>query len=623
MFMIPEQKSSTTNIYFMKQIFLFVLAFACLQSFAQTKAYPTHWWIGMKNPKLQVMLRNTEGLPSKASVNYPGVKLVKVFQPANKHYLFLDFEISKTAKPGKLAIKVGSETFSYELKKREPGSGVNKHLGVNTADLMYLIMPDRFSNGDPSNDKVAGYRDQSLNRDSIYLRHGGDLKGIENKLDYLQDLGVTALWLNPVIENDMPERTEHGYAFTDHYTIDKRIGGEAAYKSLINTMHKRGMKMVQDAVYNHVGIEHFLFRDVPDSTWFHFWPTYTQTNYREQPMFDPHGSKVDLVRVTDGWFVPSMPDINQRNPYFANFLIQHAIWSTEEFGLDGWRIDTYIYNDLEFMNQCNKALLDEYPKLYIFGETWVHGTINQAFFTRNKLAFPFKSNLPGVTDFQTNMYGINLALTQNPGWTEGINRLHQTVAQDVIYEDPMNHVIFLDNHDMSRFYSTVGEDPKKLKMGYAWLLTFRGIPQMYYGSEVGMKGISNPDGWVRLDFMGGWKEDKQDKFTDAGRTDTEKDIFNHVKALANFRKNSSAIKTGKMMQFVPDGNTYVYFRYDKKQTVMCIMNVGDQDVKIDMKKYREVAAAFNRGKDVVSGKEVSLEEMSVPAKSLLVLELGK
>jgi neopullulanase len=607
----------------MKQILLLVFVFVCVQSFAQTKAYPTHWWVGMKDPKLQVMLRNTDGLPAKASVSYPGVKLVNIFQPANKHYLFLDLEISKTAKPGKLAIKVGNETFSYELKRREPGSGVTKHLGVNTSDLMYLIMPDRFSNGDPSNDKVAGYRDQSLNRDSIYLRHGGDLKGIENKLDYLQDLGVTALWLNPVIENDMPVRTEHGYAFTDHYTIDKRLGGEAAYKSLINTMHKRGMKMVQDAVYNHVGIEHFLFRDVPDSSWFHFWPTYTQTNYREQPMFDPHGSKTDLTRVTDGWFVPSMPDINQRNPYFANFLIQHAIWSTEEFGLDAWRIDTYIYNDLEFMNKCNQALLNEYPKLYMFGETWVHGAINQAFFTRNKLAFPFKSNLPGVTDFQTNMYGINLALTQNPGWTEGINRLHQTVAQDVIYEDPMNHVIFLDNHDMTRFYSTVGEDPKKLKMGYAWLLTFRGIPQMYYGGEVGMKGISNPDGWVRLDFQGGWQGDKQDKFTDAGRTDTEKEIFNHVKALANFRKTSSAIKTGKMMQFVPDGNTYVYFRYDKKQTIMCIMNVGDQDVKIDMKKYREVAAAFSRGKDVVSGKEISLEGMSAPAKSLLVLELGK
>lgn len=308
-----------------------------------------------------------------------------------------------------IPLKDGNK-INYELKSRSTQNGKTRIKGINFSDFIYLIMPDRFSNGDPSNDKVPGMRDQSLNRDTIFERHGGDLKGVQNKLGYLQDLGVTAIWLNPVIENDMPNRTEHGYAFTDHYKIDRRIGGEKSYHELIDSIHNRGMKIIQDAVYNHVGIEHFLYRDMPDSTWFHRWPRYTQTTYKDQPLFDPYATKSDKALMSDGWFVPSMPDINHNNPLFANFLIQHAVWTTEEYGLDGWRIDTYAYNDLEFMNRCNKALLDEYPQLHLFGETWVHGVINQAYFTENKIGTSFKSNLPAVTDFQTHLYGIFPAL---------------------------------------------------------------------------------------------------------------------------------------------------------------------------------------------------------------------
>lgn len=608
----------------MKQIFVFVFALLCLNGFSQsaTKVYPTHWWTGMKNQKLQLMLRNVEGLPSTATISYPGIKVLKVYQPANKHYLFIDLQVSNSARPGKFNIRLGNNSVQYELKARNKGRGETRNKGVGSEDLIYLIMPDRFSNGDPSNDKVAGLRDQTLNRDSIYHRHGGDLKGVEDHLDYLQDLGVTAIWMMPVIHNDMPERSEHGYAFTDHYTIEPRLGGMEAYSSLSNAIHDRGMKLVQDAVYNHVGLEHFLFRDLPDSSWFHFWPRYTQTNYREQPLMDVHSSRKDERRVSDGWFVPSMPDVNQKNPYFANYLIQHAIWSTEEFGLDGWRIDTYIYNDMEFMNRCNKALMDEFPKIHLFGETWVHGPLNQTFFVKNKLNIPFKSNLPGITDFQLNMYGIVPAVNQPAGWTEGINRLHQTASHDFIYEDPMKQVIFLDNHDMSRFYSQVGEDRQKLKMGLAWLMTFRGIPQLYYGTEIGMKGISNPDGWVRLDFIGGWAEDaSRNKFTDAGRNDEEKDIFNYTRSLAKFRSTSSAIKKGKMMHFVPEGNVYVYFRYDKDQTVMCLMNSGNDEATVATERFSERTQGFSKGIDVVSGKEQSLKELKVPGKSVLVLEL--
>ncbi len=594
-----------------------------MQVSAQPNIYPTHWWTGMKNQKLQLMLRSTDGLPASASVNYPGVKLLKTFQPANKHYLFIDLQISSAAKPGKMNIRVGNANVSYELKARSKENGRSRNKGITSEDLIYLIMPDRFSNGDPSNDRISGLRDQTLNRDSIYHRHGGDLKGVQSKLDYLQDLGVTSIWMMPVIKNDMPERSEHGYAFTDHYTVEPRLGGYQAYKDLSEALHSRGMKLIQDAVYNHVGLEHFLFRDLPDSSWFHFWPKYTQTNYREQPLFDVHASKKDERRVSDGWFVPAMPDVNQKNPYFANFLIQHAIWSTEEFGLDGWRIDTYIYNDMEFMNRCNKALLDEFPRIHLFGETWVHGPLNQGYFVKNKLDIPFKSNLPGITDFQTNMYGIVPALTQQPGWTEGINRLHQTTSHDFIYEDPMKQVIFLDNHDMSRFYSQVGEDKEKLKMGLAWLLTFRGIPQLYYGTEIGMKGISNPDGWVRLDFIGGWKEDAdKNKFTEQGRNAEENELFNYTRSLAQFRKMSSALKTGKMMHYVPEGNVYVYFRYDAEQTVMCIMNAG-AEATIDTERFSERMSGFKNGRDVVTGSSHQLNQIKVPAKTVLVLELQK
>ena len=602
----------------------------CILSVAQN-IYPTHWWTGMKDPNLQLLLHEKDIANNydHASTSYPGVDIISTEKLANKNYLVINLLINPGTQPGNLTIQVKDKknklrNISYSLKERSAENGKTRIKGINSEDLIYLIMPDRLSNGDPTNDKIAGLKDQSLNRDSIYDRHGGDLKGIQNHLDYLQDLGVTALWLNPVIINDMPNRTEHGYAFTDHYKIDPRIGGEKAYHDLSNALHQRGMKIIQDAVYNHTGLEHFLFRDMPDSTWFHRWPAFTQTTYKDQVLFDPYASKKDMLLMSDGWFVRQMPDVNQQNPYFAKYLIQHAIWSTEEFGLDGWRIDTYAYNDLEFMNRCNQALLNEYPNIHLFGETWVHGMINQAYFTQNKLDVPFKSNLPGVTDFQTHLYGILPALKESFGWTEGVNKLYTTLASDIIYEDPMKHVIFLDNHDKTRFFTEINEDFAKYKMGIAWLLTARGIPQLYYGNEILMKGASNPDGWVRLDFQGGWKEDKQNKFTEAGRTAQENEAFNYVKAFANFRKNSSAIKTGKFMQYVPVDGVYVYFRYDENQTVMCIMNTTENSAALNLSRFNERINGFTKAYDVATGNTFNLDNtLTVGAKYLLVLDLKK
>lgn len=615
-------------------LLLFVFA---IKGIAQNiEVYPTHWWTGMKDPKLQLMIYGkdiakkipTFKLPAKGVKFADGVLLKRVIKVDNPNYVFLDLVIQKNAKPGvrdfEFDLPGADFKIKYEIKSRSRDNGKKRIKGVTSEDLIYLIMPDRFSNGDPSNDRIPGLKDQSLNRDSIFERHGGDLKGIQNKLDYLQDLGVTALWLNPVIKNDMPNRTEHGYAFTDHYKVDPRIGGEKAYHDLVNDLHKRGMKIIQDAVYNHTGIEHFLFRDMPDSTWFHKWPKYTQTTYKDQVLFDPYASVSDKKLMSDGWFVPQMPDINQDNPLFATFLIQHAIWSTEEYGLDGWRIDTYAYNDLEFMNRCNKALLDEYPQLHLFGETWVHGVINQAYFTENKLNIPFKSNLPAVTDFQTSLYGILPALKEPFGWTEGVNKLYTTMAQDVIYKHPNKNVNFLDNHDKTRFFSEIGEDFEKFKMGIAWLLTTRGIPQLYYGTEVLMKGVSNPDGWVRLDFKGGWKEDKENKFEASGRTSLENEAFNYVKTIANFRKNSTAITKGKFMQYVPEDGVYTFFRYNDNQTVMVVMNSNSQEKTIEPLRFTERIKGFTKAKNIVSGSSADLNtNLTIPGKTVWILELVK
>ena len=398
----------------MKKLFLIFLTlhipvflFAQIENY---KCYPTNWWTGMKWNKVQVMVHG-----DKIADNFPmikmapngiklatGVNLIKINRVENPNYIFLDLVIDATAKPGKFSFPfVKNINLQYELKARRKGKGNEYAQGVTSRDLMYLIMPDRFSNGDPSNDRIPGMRDQSLNRDTVFNRHGGDLKGIQNHLDYLSSLGVTTLWLNPVLENDMPERTEHGYAFTDHYKIDRRLGGETAYQNLIDAIHAKGMKIIQDAVYNHVGLYHLTVQDMPMKDWLNQWPTYTNTTYKDQVLFDPYASPREKKIMSDGWFTMQMPDLNQNNPYVANFLIQHALWTVEEFGIDGWRIDTYAYNDLPFMNRCNKALTDEYPQLTLFGETWVHGVPNQSYFVENNYNIPYKSNLQASTDFQT------------------------------------------------------------------------------------------------------------------------------------------------------------------------------------------------------------------------------
>ena len=608
---------------------LFTFYFLISISFAQSiETYPTNWWVNMKNPELQIMLHGEKiGTAKTFTVAYPGITIKKINKVENNNYVFLDVIISNTTKPGNISFTANfgntSKKISFELKERRTKNGISYAQGITSKDFMYLIMPDRFSNGDESNDKVAGMKDQSLRRDTVFNRHGGDLKGIQNHLDYLTDLGVTSIWLNPVWENDMPDRTEHGYAFTNHYKVDPRLGGNQTYHELVDAAHAKGLKIIQDAVYNHVGLYHFTVQDLPMKDWLHQWDSYTNTTYKDQTLFDPYASKKDKKQMSDGWFTPQMPDLNQGNPYVANFLIQHAIWSVEEFGIDGWRIDTYAYNDLAFMNRCNKALMNEYPKITLFGETWVHGVPNQSYFCENNYNIPYKSNLQAVTDFQT-LWAIMDAMNKDFGWDDGVNKLYTTLAQDFVYKDPTRNVIFLDNHDMARFYSVVGEDINKYKSALCWLLTSRGIPELYYTSEFATTGTTYPtDGYVRLDFPGGWREDKVNKFSFNGRTEKDKQIFNLIKALATYRKTSSALTTGKFMQYLPEDGVYTYFRYDNNQTIMTVMNTSKSEKNISFDKFEERTSGFSKYKNVITNDMGTMTDFKLGSYQAIVLELVK
>ena len=616
----------------MKRLFglVFLIAFSA-NLFAQIpkleRVEPMFWFSGMHNPKLQLLVHGEKIASKTVSLKYPGISLVKVNKVENPNYLFLDLNVSAAAKPGSFAIifsSKGEKTFTYTYELRPRNNAKNRIQGVTQKDFIYLLMPDRFSDGDTSNDVVAGMAETKFSRDSMYYRHGGDLQGVINHLDYLKDLGVTTVWMTPAIENDMASASYHGYAVTDHYKIDPRFGTNALYKKFVEECHAKGLKVIKDVVHNHIGTGHWFFKDMPMKSWVHQWPVYTQTNYRDQPVMDPHAAAVDKKQMLDGWFVPSMPDLNQSNPYVQNYLTQNHIWWIEYAGIDGLRLDTYPYNDAKYMADWAIKLHDEFPNLSIFGETLVSSVASQAFFTGgNTVNRGFDTHLPGITDGVLKE-AIYEALNGKSGWTDGVNRLYATLALDFLYKDPSKNCIFMDNHDMSRFYSMVNENLDKYKSGMAILLTMRGIPQMYYGTEILMKNYSNPDGLVRSDFPGGWKGDKRDAFTAGGRTEKENEAFSFVKTLANFRKNSKALQTGKLMQYLPKDEVYVYFRYNEgsaKGTVMVIVNGNDKEKTLSTDRFSERTAGVTTAKNIITGKSLSFKGIQVPAHTTLVLEL--
>ncbi|ETZ20054.1 glycoside hydrolase family 13 protein [Pedobacter sp. V48] len=613
-----------------KSFILLFLALLVARVSAQKleRVEPMFWWVGMHNPKLQLLVHGTEIATLETDINYPGVKLLEIHKVENPNYLFLDLEISAGAKAGKFPIifnRNGKKKlqYVYELKNKEESP--SRIQGVTNKDLIYLLMPDRFANGDKSNDVIKGMRETKLNRDSMYYRHGGDLQGLIGKLDYLKDLGITTIWMTPEIENDMPLASYHGYAATDHYKIDPRYGTLELYKTYVNKAHEKGLKVIKDVVHNHMGTGHWFYNDMPMKDWVNHWPAYTQTSYRDEPVMDPHASGTDKKKMLDGWFVPSMPDFNQKNPYVQNYITQNHIWWIEYAGIDGLRLDTYPYNEPEYMRDWAIKLKAEFPTLSIFGETLVNSVAAQAFFTGGSTVRPgFDTELPGVTDAVVKN-AIYEALNGKSGWTDGIFRLYTTIAQDFLYKDVDQNVVFLDNHDMSRFYSMVGDDLNKFKTGMSILLTMRGIPQIYYGTEILMKNFSNPDGLVRSDFPGGWEGDKTDKFTKNGRTAQENEAWNHIRILANYRKESVALQTGKLMQFVPEDGVYTYFRYtvDGKKDVMILVNTEDKVKELNTSRFEQCLSKVTSATNVLTKEKLnSIKTISVPAKTTLVLELN-
>jgi glycosidase len=600
---------------------------------AQIKAYPSHWWVGMKHNSLQVMLHSTVDLSKSVKVKYPGVIVTKVYQPENKHYLFVDLLLLPTVKAGKFDfVFEGGTILTYELKSRNKGENQLAQAGVRSNDLIYLIMPDRFVNADPTNDQFDDLKDKVADRNDPYSRHGGDLKGVTEKLDYLKDLGVTSIWMTPVLENNMPKMQEgtwwmsgyHGYWITDHYQVDKRLGGNQAYKNLVDEAHSKGLKIIQDAVYNHVGSHHHTVLDLPMKDWLNQWPTYTGANHREELFMDPYASTEEKKIMIGGWFVPHLPDLNLANPYCAKFVIQSNIWSTEEFGIDGWRVDTYKYCDEKFLNEINHALLREYPNLTVFGEAWTNTVPSSAYFTENNLDVPFKHKIKGVTDFPLNSAIYN-ALNDNFGWTDGVTKLYMTLSQDFLYKDPYTNCIFLDNHDMNRFFSMVGEDLSKYKMGLGLLMTLRGIPQVYYGTEVLMKNYKDPnDAAVRKDFPGGWKSDSVNKFNVATLNSKENEAFSYFKKLANYRKSSAVLAKGSLKQFIPQNGVYVYFRKLGDQTIMCVANTNKVKSSIKTDRFKEAISGYNTMLEVMSEKGERIPvDLEIPPQGFFMYELKK
>ena len=628
-------RTSDRNHYFKIGLLFLLVSLLTFPATAQgVKTYPVSWWTGMQHPVVQVMVHAESVLPSNVSVNYPGVTVKRVHQPENKKYLFVDLHIAAGTKPGKVVLRLGNNMkVDFPLHSRRNGIKTNVHQGVRANDLVYLIMPDRFVNGDSSNDRVTSLRDTSCDRNDPYARHGGDLQGVSQKMDYLKELGVTALWMTPVVENDMPRTLEaeqynmsgyHGYWITDHYRIDPRLGGDQAYQSLVDNAHSKGLKIIQDAVYNHVGNKHHTVLDPPMKDWLNQWPAYQGSNHRDEVFFDPYASASDKKIMLGGWFVPHLPDLNLANPYVANFIIQNTVWHTEKFGIDGWRVDTYKYCDEAFLNRINEVLLKEFPRLTVFGEAWTNTITGGAYFTRNRINTTFKHNAQGVTDFPLSG-AIFDAVNQPAGWTEGVAKLYMTLAQDVLYDDPMRNCVFLDNHDMNRMFSMVGERMDRYKMALGLLFTLRGIPQIYYGTEVLAKNFKNPnDAAVRLDFPGGWQGDKTNKFETANLTTAEKEAFQYLKTLANFRKTSPAIGSGKTMQFIPADGVYVYFRYNDQQTVMCVLNTNDKTMKHPLTRYAERISGFTKGRHVLTGSTISLNTaLDLPPNSIGIFELGR
>ncbi len=599
--------------------------------FELTRIEPKEWWVGMQNKELQILLygKNIGTAEVKIGKSDAGnIKILRTEKPENQNYIFLYVDLAD-AKAGKFEIILTKEKekkpiiHTYTLLT--PEKPREQYVGFTPADVIYLVMPDRFANGDPKNDVVKEMNPKAIhNRNEPFGRHGGDLLGIEKNLDYFAKMGYTALWLNPPQENNQPDQSYHGYAITDFYKIDARCGTNEDFGRLVKSARQKNLKIILDMVFNHCGSEHWFIKDLPMKDWIHQFPEFTQSNYRLSTTVDPYVSQFDYDKMQMGWFDRHMPDLNQRNPHLATYLIQNSIWWIQYFGIEGIRMDTHPYPYPDFMAKWCEAVFREYPNFNIVGEVWESSAITSAYWQKNsKNAKNYNSNLPSLTDFPVSD-ALNGAFNENDGWNTGLSKIYYALVQDGIYPNPEQNVIFLDNHDVSRYATNTGKDLRKIKMGLAYLATLRGVPQVFYGTEILMEGGGDNHGKLRGDFPGGWAGDKVNAFTQEGLTNDQKDLQNYTQKLFNWRKSATAVHTGKMMHFVPDNNVYVHFRYNDNNSVMVLGNNSNDPRKVDTKRFQERMKGYTSAKNALTGETITnLSELLLPAKSVTILELMK
>jgi glycosidase len=617
--------------YGMVKIFrLLMLTMLSLPVFAQEirleRVEPPSWWTGFKNPDLQLLIYGKNIGTTVPSINYPGVELKQVHVMNNPNWLFLDISISPTAKAGSvpLSFSINGKLLAgylFNLQKRKVAAG--QHIGFSSSDVIYLLMPDRFANSDTANDNRQDMveRAERINPDG---RHGGDLKGITGHLDYLRDLGVTAVWSTPLLENNMQKYSYHGYSITDYYKIDPRFGTNEDYRTLADELHKRGMKLIMDMVFNHCGTGHWWMKDPPAKDWFNEFPEFTRTSYRSSTVSDPYRSQFDSIRFLKGWFDKTMPDLNQENPYVANYLIQNSIWWIEYAGLDGIRQDTYPYSFKDFMSRWNHAVMNEYPDFNIVGECWHPVPAGIAYWQKDAVnRDKFNSLLPSVFDFAL-FDALRHSFMEKDGWSTGISKLYDILSQDFVYPDPSHIVIFADNHDADRYLASQDQDIRKLKMAMAFVLTTRGIPEICWGTEILLTtGSKKGDGYQRMDFPGGWPGDTINGFTGKGLSKDQADMQNYMRKLLNWRKNKEVIHSGNLKHFVPTDGIYVYFRYDQHETIMVAMNNNEnENKKLDNTRYDEFLNKYKSAIEVITGKTYNdLSQIIIPPKTALIFEL--
>lgn len=620
----------------MKKLLLLLSLYISTTLIAQIqKVEPAFWWKGMKNPELQIMVYGKD--ISKYAVELSDQIPVKdLTKTENPNYVFITVNTNEINNSlFKINFKENNKTvysYKYELKSRKPNSA--NRPSYSSKDVMYLIMPDRFANGNPSNDSQKNLTDKA-NRNEPSGRHGGDLRGIINNLDYLQNLGATALWLTPANEDNEKRTSYHGYAQTDLYQIDGRYGTNEEYLELSRALQKRGMMLIQDYVTNHWGISHWLIQDLPTKDWIHQFPDgegkygFKRSNYRITSQFDTNVADIDKKEALNGWFDTTMPDLNQSNPLVLKYLTQNAIWWIEYAELGGLRVDTYPYNDKVAMAKWAKAITDEYPNFNIVGEAWMYNPAHISYWQKNsKIAEidGYNSNLPAVMDF-TLYTDLPSALKEEDGWDKGMIKIYNSFGNDFLYPDINNILVFFENHDTERFNEIFNGDSRYYKMALTLISTVRGIPQIYYGSEIGMRGDKNKggDADIRRDFPGGWKGDSQNAFNPKTQTPEQQDFYNFTQKVLNWRKGKDVIHRGKTKHYMPKEKVYVYFRYNEKEKVMVVINNNEKDQTLDLSRFAESLSGVSAGKDVISGKDFSVNaqnKLTVSGKSSLILELN-